>query len=67
MGKMHLSKYSLSVGYGFDIEEGKKFYEEALVRLKSEFPGRRARHYLMSDWCNHISTYRTSSIRIWSN
>jgi len=38
-GKNDLSKYSLSVGYGFDIEEGKKFYEEALVRLKTEFPG----------------------------
>ena len=34
-----LSKYSLSVGYGFDMEEGKKFYNEAIIKLREVFPG----------------------------
>ncbi len=36
--KNDLSKYEIAVGYGYDIEEGKKIYERALEVLKGEFP-----------------------------
>lgn len=37
-GKNDLSKYALSVGYGYDIEEGTKFFNEAVIKLKEVFP-----------------------------
>ena len=38
-GKNDLSKYSISVGYGYLIEEGKRIFEETKRKLKELFPG----------------------------
>lgn len=38
-GYNDLSKYSLSVGYGYDIEEGKKIFEDTKTKLAEAFPG----------------------------